>query len=140
MISDRTSCSTIYMILSILYPAYTYCFVTCFFLDFGSHFLQFCSSALMKSDSHKGKNEKENFLVKFYYSNGLFFGICVVCSEIASVFLIILNKSSYIYSFKIAHVANVILVAILTTKMTINGFQWLGAQDRLRRFDANVKV
>ena len=95
MISDRTSCATVYMILMLLYPEpyYSYLFLACFILDFGSHFLQFCSSALMKSESHKGKNSEENFIVHFYYNNKAFFITIVVCSEICSVFLIIMKRS-----------------------------------------------
>ena len=41
MISDRTSCSTIYMLLATIYPEpiFSYCFLMCMVLDFGSHYL-----------------------------------------------------------------------------------------------------
>ena len=41
MISDRTSCATIYAVLMALYPDrfYSYFWFMCFILDFGSHYL-----------------------------------------------------------------------------------------------------
>ena len=56
MICDRAACSSIYMILMQVHPETwkSYCFLVCFFLDFGSHYLQFCSTALAGAASHKG--------------------------------------------------------------------------------------
>ena len=39
MVSDRTSCATIYFVLNTIYPDYSFLFLMCFVLDFGSHFL-----------------------------------------------------------------------------------------------------
>ena len=52
-----------------------------FILDFGSHYLQFLSSALAKSESHKGKNEEEIAIVRFYYTNKTFFAFVCICAE-----------------------------------------------------------
>ena len=54
MVSDRTSCATIYCLLMQTYPEreYSWLFLICFILDFGSHFLQFCTSALVKSSQN----------------------------------------------------------------------------------------
>ena len=122
MISDRTSCATVYMILSMLFKEiyFSYLFIFCFLLDFGSHFLQFCSSALMKSESHKGKNEKENFLVNFYYNNVPFFMMIVVCSEVCSVVLIVMKRSALFYDTAIMWPITALLCLNLTTKMIIN--------------------
>lgn len=49
-------------------------------------------SALMKSESHKGKNKDENFLINFYYNNKLFFSTMVVGSETCTVFLYLYGK------------------------------------------------
>ena len=129
MISDRTSCGTVYMILMFLYqhPWYSYLFLICFILDFGSHFLQFCSSAVMKSESHKGKNTKENFLVHYYYNNNQFFMMIVVCSEVCSVFLVIMQRSKPFQESNVAYVTAAFLCLNLSTKMIINVFQWQGA-------------
>ena len=122
MVSDRTSCATIYLILNQIYPKWSYAFLLCYILDFGSHFLQFCSSAMMKSDSHKGKNKKENFLVDFYYNNYTFFITLVTCSEVCSVFLVIMRKSEVFGNSTIAQAISAFLCLNLTTKMIINVF------------------
>ena len=56
MVCDRAACSTMYMVLSIVIPTWSFAFFMCFLLDTGSHWLQFQSTAIMKSESHKGKN------------------------------------------------------------------------------------
>ena len=76
----------------------------------------------MKSDSHKGGNKKENALVLFYYTNRPFFIMLVFCSEICSVFLIVMNKSQAFYDSTLAWIVGAFLVANLTTKMIINVF------------------
>ena len=93
MVSDRTSCATIYCLLMQTYPEreYSWLFLICFILDFGSHFLQFCTSALVKSESHK--NESSNFIVQFYYTNILFFYATVTFAEFASGALILQRRS-----------------------------------------------
>ena len=124
MIADRTSCATIYAVLIAVYPQplYNFCFMMCFVLDFGSHFLQFCSSALMKSESHKGKNEKENFLVKYYYENFYFFITIVFGAEICSVFLVVMEKSEWFYDHILTWLCATFLCIALFIKMVINVF------------------
>ena len=41
---------------------------------------------MLKSESHKGKNKNENFIVHYYYTNYYFFVSLVVFSEVAAVF------------------------------------------------------
>ena len=92
MVCDRASNATIYMVLSVLYPAYSFVFYLCFLLDFGSHWLQFQSSALSGAH-HKGKNKKENWLVDLYYNNSTVFNIVVPCAEFASGGLFLMARS-----------------------------------------------
>ena len=68
MVCDRACNSLIYFTLATLYPnpLAGFAFVMCFVLDFGSHWLQFQSSAYCRSTSHKGQNKKENWLVGLY--------------------------------------------------------------------------
>ena len=93
MVSDRTSCATIYCLLMQAYyeNEYSWLFLICLILDFGSHFLQFCTAALVKSESHK--NESSNFIVQFYYTNIWFFYITVCSAEFASGALILQKRS-----------------------------------------------
>ena len=136
MICDRVSCATIYMVLMQLYPSFSGAFVTCFFLDFGSHFLQFNSSALMKSDSHKGKNKKENFIVDFYYNKYWFFVMIVVCSELSTAFLVAMAQSKWAQESVVMHLITGFLCINLSTKMVINVFQWRGACERFMEFES----
>ena len=122
MISDRTSCATIYMILMCLYKEtlYSYYWFFCFVLDFGAHYLQFISSALVKSESHKGKNDKENFIVSYYYNNKVFFMTLVTLSEVCSVFMVLMKRSETLRSYSAAWVVAAFLMLNLSTKMFIN--------------------
>ena len=74
MVSDRTSCANIYMVLIMMYPEtwYSYVFLTFFFLDFGCHFLQFNAAALVKSESNKKDVGEMNIIVRYYYTNHVF--------------------------------------------------------------------
>mmetsp|Transcript_13097 Transcript_13097/g.22107 ORF Transcript_13097/g.22107 Transcript_13097/m.22107 type:complete len:182 (+) Transcript_13097:200-745(+) len=132
MVCDRASCAAIYMVLMQIYPGtfYSYCFLTCFFLDFGSHFLQFCSSALLKSDSHKGKNKRENVIVHYYYNVKWFFGMIVICAEASSVTLLLLARVPALRDSLFCKLLCAFFTLNLATKMIINVFQWQGASER----------
>ena len=122
MVCDRASNATIYMALGTLYPTFSILFFACFVLDFGSHWLQFQSSACMKSTSHKGKNKKENWLVGLYYNNDTVFKITVPGAETAAVLLFIQAhlpalQSNYFWLFLVT-----VLSVILTFKMIVNVF------------------
>ena len=132
MISDRTSCATIYMVLATLYPEISPLFYICLVLDFGSHFLQFNSSALLKSDSHKRNIEQENIILRYYYSNILFFSMLCVCSEAATVGLVFQKRWPAYRDNVFCQVLNGFLCLNLTVKMFINIHQWQAAK---KRFD-----
>ena len=104
-------------------------------LDFGAHYLQFISSALLKSESHKGKNDKENFIVSYYYNNKIFFSMLVVLSEVCSVFLVLMKRWEALRGYSAAWVIAAFLIMNLSTKMFINVYQWIGAEDRLKEYD-----
>ena len=123
MVSDRTSCACVYLTLMMIYPEpqYSYLFMTCFFLDFGSHFLKFCTGALLKTDSHKKDNDKEsNFIVYYYYSNYYFFISLVTFSEICSVCLVLMRRCQAFRDSKLAVVFTGFCYCNLTCKMIIN--------------------
>jgi len=122
MICDRASNATMYMILSGLFPKYDFLFYTCFILDFGSHWYQFQTTALMKAESHKGKNKDEIFLIDLYYNNKLFFSTLVIGSEACTVFLYILGKVEFFQTFIPYVVFTGILCLIMSTKMLVNVF------------------
>ena len=126
MICDRTCNSFIYLSLAVAQKeskVRQYLMIICFFLDFGSHWLQFVSSALMKSTSHKGKNEEEDPLVKFFYDNNGFFQVVCVLAEFCPGFLIVYIKSVG-KAAAVEHVAFYgffsLVIAVLSLKMIIN--------------------
>ena len=74
MVCDRASVSMIYIVLAQIYPQLEYILVMFFIIDYGAHFLQFTANALTKNTSHKHMNDpNENWLVRLYYTNKVFF-------------------------------------------------------------------
>mmetsp|Transcript_45186 Transcript_45186/g.32993 ORF Transcript_45186/g.32993 Transcript_45186/m.32993 type:complete len:142 (-) Transcript_45186:41-466(-) len=138
MICDRASNSIMYLILSGVYLNLNYVFFLCFFLDFSSHWFQFITSALMKSESHKGKNKDENFLIYIYYNNKLFFSTMVVGAEACTVFLYLLKKVPIFADNVLFLAVTAVLSLILATKMTINVFQLYGGILRIVNFDRQL--
>ena len=76
----------------------------------------------MKSESHKGKNVKENFIVHYYYNNFKFFVSLIIFSEVCSVFLVVMKYSKTFAESNIAWAVAAFLCLNLTTKMIINIF------------------
>ena len=74
----------------------------------------------MKSDSHKGKNQEENFIVKYYYSNYFFFCCLVVCAELCSGFLVIYDRSDILKLNALYRIITGYLCLNLSLKMFIN--------------------
>ena len=136
MVCDRASDATMFMVLSTIYKDYSLFFFLCFVIDLGSHWLQFQSTALMKSESHKGKNKKENWLVQLYYDNYPFFCWQVVGAEGATITLFWAAKSDFIWNNLFMTYMLYFLVFTLCTKMVINLFQWFGAIQRIEEWDA----
>ena len=124
-----------YMILSGLFPQFDAVFYGCFILDFGSHWYQFQTTALMKAESHKGKNKDEIFIIDLYYNNKLFFSTLVIGSETCTVFLYILGKIPYFQTNLIYLGVTIILSLIMATKMLVNVFQWYGGLQRILSYD-----
>jgi phosphatidylglycerophosphate synthase len=87
MICDRASVSMMCLVLSNVYPILEMPLILCFLLDFGAHFLQFMANAITKNTSHINVSDpNENWIVKLYYGNKVFFvimaceaGDCTVC-------------------------------------------------------------
>ena len=131
MVCDRACNALIFFILATLYPSINLAFFMCFILDFGSHFLQFQSSAFVKAVSHKGKNEKENWLVGLYYNNYTVFAITVVGAEIGAILLYLNAKMPFMAENLIWMSFVGLFSSILAFKMFVNMFQWAGGVERL---------
>ena len=117
--------------MSTLYPNFSWAFYLCLLLDFGSHWLQFQSTALLKAESHKGKNTDEHWVVRFYYTNYTFFMLTVCGAETATILLYITGHVPSLEQNIPWMVATVVCTLILIYKMLVNCFQWAGALKRI---------
>lgn len=123
MIADRAAIACCYLVLlcGLENHLYSYIYIICLVLDFGSHYLQFLSSALSKI-SHKGKNKKENALVSFYYNNPLFFQFICLAAEFSCICMfLMIYEPSWKENLPFM-VVSVILISALTFKMIVNYF------------------
>lgn len=137
MICDRLANAVMYLILASHYPGMiSFAFYAMLLLDFGSHWLQFLSSATTGAH-HKGKNEKENWLVDLYYNNSVVFSIVVPGAEIATFNLYILKKSETYGPNPTFQAVTAVLCVILAFKMFVNIHQWNGAIQRLVEWEEN---
>ena len=76
----------------------------------------------MKSESHKGKNTDENFLIDMYYNNFYFFATNVIGAEVCTVMLFLLAKVQFLRENIIILAIQTVFCGILACKMTINVF------------------
>ena len=87
MICDRASVSMMYIVLGQVYPKFEFILVFFFLLDYGSHYLQFMANAITKNTSHKNVSDpNENWIVKLYYGNKVFFVIMACGADNGLVF------------------------------------------------------
>ena len=107
-------------------------FAACVVLDFGSHWFQFLSSAYVGSESHKGKNKKEGWLVGLYYNDKkVFMGTCVG-AEIGSILCFIDQHTKETLGKNLWWNCLVYFwTLVLAFKMFVNCHQWSGAVERL---------
>ena len=124
MVCDRACNALIFFTLATLYkePYASFSFLMCFILDFGSHWLQFQSSAFVKSESHKGKNKRENWLVGLYYNNLTVFKITCIGAEVGAVMLFLNAKWKAVQNLLIWKIALIVMSSILAFKMFVNVF------------------
>ena len=132
MVCDRACNSLIFFTLATLYPdpLASFCFVLCFILDFGSHWLQFQSTAFCKSASHKGKNKKENWLVGLYYNDKTIFMFTCIGAEVASILLFVNAKWTTVQGNLLWQLMVAFWTCVLAFKMFVNCFQWVGGVER----------
>ena len=126
MVCDRACNSMIYFFLAVLYEwqPISAAFILCFVLDFGSHWLQFLSSAYSRSESHKGKNKKENWLVGLYYNNYRIFMFTCIGAEVAAIALYINVKQEWLQSNPLWILIVAFWTLVLSFKMFVNIHQW----------------
>jgi len=81
MITDRAATSCLLVNLAQFYPKYTLWFQFLIALDIMSHMAHIMCSYARGSVSHKTVNEKQNFLLRMYYTNRLLLGFLCAGNE-----------------------------------------------------------
>ena len=81
-VTDRLATTGLLMVLSRLYPERFFLCVALVLLDVGSHWLQMYSQLLASKSSHKDVDRSAFFLLRLYYTNRIFMGVCCVSAEV----------------------------------------------------------
>ena len=114
MVCDRASVSVLYFMLASVYPRLENIFMLFFLVDYAGHYMQVMANAMTQNISHKNVGKGENWLVRLYYGNKVFFVICACGADNGLVYLFINGRVEL----------NQILVAIastiIVTKQLIN--------------------
>ena len=115
MVIDRCSTLSLLFILYRLYNNSIFIFIC--ILDISSHWFQ-----MKVSDErhHKDIDKKRNFILQFYYSNYIFFGICCIGAEINYInlyYIYYANDGNYTNNY------GYILFLLSFTKNVVNIFQ-----------------
>jgi len=82
MVTDRLATAGLLMVLSTKFPNWFFSCLTLLLLDIGSHWLQMYASVLQSKQSHKEVDPGANFVLRLYYTNRIFMGICCVSAEV----------------------------------------------------------
>ena len=69
------------MVLSREYPDHFFACLSLVLLDIGSHWLQMYSQLLASKSSHKDVDPTANAILRLYYTNRIFMGVCCVSAE-----------------------------------------------------------
>ena len=115
MVIDRCSTLSLLFILYRLYNNSIFIFIC--ILDISSHWFQMKVS---EKRHHKDIDKKRNFILQFYYSNYIFFGLCCIGAEINYLNLYYIhyaNDGNYTNNY------GYILFLLSITKNVVNIFQ-----------------
>ena len=120
MICDRASVSMMYIVLGQVYPKLEWILIACFFVDYGAHFLQFMSNAIIKNTSHKCMTGSEGWLVKLYYTNKFFFVLMACGADNGLVYACLYGRYDDLKNFAGFNIAMVFFITIIIMKQIIN--------------------
>lgn len=115
MVIDRCSTLSLLFILYRLYNNSIFIFIC--ILDISSHWFQMKVS---EERHHKDIDKKRNFILQFYYSNYIFFGLCCIGAEINYLnlyYIYYTNDGNYTNNY------GYILFLLSITKNVVNIFQ-----------------
>lgn len=117
-----------YLVLGQVYPMLEKVLIFFFLLDYGSHFMQFTANALVKNSSHKEMNDpKENFLVRFYYTNFPFFALIASGADTGLILGFLFRRVHVLSVSPIFILFTMTTTMIICLKMIINVSQLTGS-------------
>ena len=82
MVTDRLATAGLLMVLSAKFPEWFFTCLALLLLDIGSHWLQMYTSVLASRKSHKEVAANANIILRLYYTNRIFMGVCCVSAEV----------------------------------------------------------
>jgi CDP-diacylglycerol--inositol 3-phosphatidyltransferase len=81
MVTDRLATAGLLMVLSAKFPEWFFACLALLLLDIGSHWLQMYTSVLASRKSHKDVAANANIILRLYYTDRIFMGVCCVSAE-----------------------------------------------------------
>ncbi len=82
MVTDRLATTGLLIILSNMYRDAQFACILLIFLDISSHWLQMHSQLAIGKKGHKDMHESRFRLLRLYYTNRIFMGVCCVSTEV----------------------------------------------------------
>ena len=82
MVTDRLATAGLLMVLSAKFPEWFFACLALLLLDIGSHWLQMYTSVLASRKSHKDVAANANIILRLYYTDRIFMGVCCVSAEV----------------------------------------------------------
>ena len=82
MVTDRLATTGLLIILSNIYSEMQFVCISLIFLDISSHWLQMHSQLAIGKRGHKDMRESRFRLLRLYYANRIFMGVCCVSTEV----------------------------------------------------------
>ena len=82
MVTDRLATAGLLMVLGTKFPTWFFTCLALLLLDIASHWLQMYTSVLASRKSHKEVGSNANIILRLYYTNRIFMGVCCVSAEV----------------------------------------------------------
>ena len=100
MVTDRLATAGLLMVLSAKFPEWFFTCLALLLLDVGSHWLQMYVSVLASRQSHKEVGANANIILRLYYTNRIFMGVCCVSTEVLYLCALALSDVAFSASAK----------------------------------------
>eukprot|EP00732_Lithocolla_globosa_P005528 Lithocolla_globosa_v1_NODE_5779_length_1185_cov_11.625664.p1 type:complete len:150 gc:universal NODE_5779_length_1185_cov_11.625664:688-1137(+) len=148
MVVDRSGTTCLLALLGRIYPEYFIIFQIMVALDISSHYIHMYKQLLSGSNSHKKMDQKENFLLRQYYSNEYILFVFCVGNEWFFLFWYIQNFSQGWHLWGDVYIVDLIVqiaFPIMCAKQFMNVLQFKSAaafvveQDVIERKRAKSK-